>query len=299
LYRGVSFDDYTDEALAVSCYRDALLLGYRLLKEKGSISLTDIESINRPLNPQRHGIRCNLPNFNDLTQITHEKQDGDRIVIYTPPHGLQLLREYLIDMLNYLYDDDTFDIHPLIKICLAHFQFENIHPFRDGNGRTGRILNLLFLCQRGYLDSPILYASGYITKNKNEYYRLLGAAKETEQYEEFIIFMLNSFKETATQTLHIVEGIKALLAKYNTKSFIDSLTGQYDLLSMTISLVFKKVFVRTNDVVALGLHRQTAAVYLDQLVDKGLLFKEKIGRENIYKNIKLLELFEKDSEVTV
>ena len=160
-------------------------------------------------------------------------------------------------------------------------------------------MNVLFLCQKGYLDAPILYASSYIIKNKNEYYTLLRTAKETEQYEEIVSYMLHSFKDTAEHTLRIVESIKALLAKYTDKDYLLTLKGQYEPLYNTVNLIFKKVYVRISDVVDLGIHRQTAAAYLDQLVDEGLLSKEKVGRDNIYKNIKLLALFENDSEVTV
>ena len=159
-------------------------------------------------------------------------------------------------------------------------------------------MNVLFLCQKGYLDAPILYASSYIIKNKNEYYTLLRTAKETEQYEEIVSYMLRSFKDTAEHTLRIVESIKSLLELYTSDKFISDLTGQLVPLRNTIELVFKSAYVRISNVVDLGIHRQTAASYLDQLVDKGLLTKEKIGRENIYKNIKLLALFENDSEVT-
>jgi Fic family protein len=155
----------------------------------------------------------------------------------------------------------------------------------------------LFLCQKGYLDAPILYASSYIIRNKNEYYELLRTAKETEQYEAIVSYMLHSFKDTAEHTLHIVERIKQLLAQYTNKDYLLTLKGQYEPLYNTINLIFKKAYVRVADVVDLGIHRQTAAVYLDQLVDEGLLTKEKVGRENIYKNIKLIELFENDSEV--
>ena len=299
LYRGAAFEDFTEEAKEVNRYKDALMIGYGCLQEKNSISMTDLELINAPVNRKRKGIRSNLPNFNTLTQITHEKETGEKQIIYTPPHGLALLQEHLIDLLEYVYDDENYDVHPLIKISLAHFQFENIHPFKDGNGRTGRILNLLFLCQKGYLDTPILYASSYIIRHKNEYYTLLRTAKETQRYEEIVSFMLHSFKETAEHTLSIVEEIKSLLGQYTAMTFLNQLSGQRELLEKTINLVFRKVYVRISDVVDLGIHRQTAAVYLDQLVDAGLLSKEKVGRENIYKNVKLLELFEKDSEVTL
>ncbi len=298
LYRGVIFEDFTAEAKEVSCYKDALFEGYSRMQAKGLISMSDIDYINRPVNKKQKGIRTNLPNF-DLTRIANQKPNGEQEIIYTPPHGKDLLQELLIDMLDYIYDDDSYTIHPLIKIALAHYQFESIHPFRDGNGRTGRILNVLFLCQKGYLDAPILYASSYIIKNKNEYYTLLRTAKETEQYEEIVSYMLHSFKDTAEHTLRIVESIKALLARYTDKDYLLTLKGQYEPLYNTVNLIFKKVYVRISDVVDLGIHRQTVAAYLDQLVDEGLLSKEKVGRENIYKNIKLLALFENDSEVTV
>lgn len=299
LYRGVVFEDFTAEAKEVSNYKDALFVGYDRMQDRGLIGLSDIELINAPVNKKQKGIRTNLPNFGGLTHIANEKANGETEVIYTPPHGKELLQELLIDMFEYIYDDETYDMHPLIKIALAHYQFESIHPFRDGNGRTGRILNVLFLCQKGYLDAPILYASSYIIKNKNEYYTLLRTAKETEQYEEIVSYMLHSFKDTAEHTLRIVESIKILLAKYTDKDYLLTLKGQYEPLYNTVNLIFKKVYVRISDVVDLGIHRQTAAAYLDQLVDEDLLSKEKIGRENIYKNIKLLALFENDSEVIV
>ena len=295
LYRGVVFEDFTAEAKEVSMYKAALLKGYNFVLEKGSISMSDIEEINRLVNKQAAGIRTNLPNFGVQTRLTASKSNE---VIYTPPHGKELLQELLIDMLDFIYDDDVYDLHPLIKIALAHYQFESIHPFRDGNGRTGRILNVLFLCQKGYLDAPVLYASSYIIKNKHKYYELLRTAKETETYEPIVEYMLTSFKETAERTLRIVEEIRKLLDQYTSKDFLEKLTGQYEPLKKTVEIVFKKAYVRSADLTKgeLGLHRQTAAAYLDQLVEYGLLSKEKVGRDNIYKNIKLLELFENDSE---
>lgn len=164
LYRGVVFEDFTAEAKEVSMYKEALFEGYNRMLKKGVIAMSDIEAINRPVNKKQPGIRTNLPNFGDLTRIANVNSSGETEVIYTPPHGKELLQELLIDMLDFIYDDDAYDLHPLIKIALAHYQFESIHPFRDGNGRTGRILNILFLCQKGYLDAPVLYASSYIIK---------------------------------------------------------------------------------------------------------------------------------------
>ena len=298
LYRGVVFEDYTAEAKEVSRYKDALFTGYHRMLDKGLISTSDIEAINMPVNQKQPGIRTNLVNFDDLTRIANRKPNGEIEIIYTPPHNAELLQKLLIDMLDFVYDDDTYDLHPLIKIALAHYQFESIHPFRDGNGRTGRILNVLFLCHKGYLDAPILYASSYIIQNKNLYYDLLRTTKETGRYEPIIEFMLRSFKETAEKTLKIVESIRALLAEYTEEKYLSTLKGQLEPLKNTVDVIFKKVYVRVADLVELGIHRQTAAVYLDQFVDQGLLIKDKVGRDNIYKNIKLLALFDYDSEGT-
>ncbi|MGB4440384.1 MAG: Fic/DOC family N-terminal domain-containing protein, partial [Sedimentibacter sp.] len=187
LYIGAIFDSYTAEAKEVTNYKDALFIGFNKLKNKGIISLSDIEEINRPVNKKMHQIRTNLPNFqSDLTRIANKKANGEIEILYTPPHGKELLQKLLIDMLDFVYDDEAYLTHPLIKIALAHYQFESIHPFRDGNGRTGRILNILFLCQKEYLSYPILYASSYIIKNKNEYYSLFQECKETQNYTDVI-----------------------------------------------------------------------------------------------------------------
>ena len=296
LYKGIVFENFTAEAKEVANYKDALFIGFDSYKEKGIISPSDIIKINMPVNKKTPGIRSNLPGFSDYTRIANINANGEPETIYTPPHGKELIQELLVDMLEFVYDDEAYIMHPLIKIALAHYQFESIHPFRDGNGRTGRILNVLFLCQKGYLSQPILYASSYIIKNKNEYYRLLQECKETQNYNNVIRYMLESFKATAEKTLSIVESIKAMVNEYTKEDFLNQLKGHKEVLLEMIDLIFRKVYVKISDLVELGIHRQTSAVYLDQLVDLGLLTKEKVGRENIYKNIRLLELFEGDSE---
>ncbi len=296
LYKGVVFEDFTSEAKEVSNYKDALFIGYSALREKQILSLSDIEHINEPVNKKQSGVRTNLPNFSaDVTRIANVKSSGEVNVIYTPPHGKELLQTLLIDMLEFIYNDETYDIHPLIKIALSHYQFESIHPFRDGNGRTGRILNLLFICQKQYLSSPVLYASSYIIHNKNKYYELLRAVREDEDYLPIIEYMLTSFQRTAEKTLSIVEDIKKLIDGYTSDEFLCKLKGQKELLISTVNLMFTKAYIRISDLVTLGVHRQTAAVYLDQFVDFGILTKEKVGKDNLYKNVKLLDLFESEN----
>ena len=308
LLRAVAFKDFNAETKAISDYKDALLAGFELLREKGQFGIEDLETINAPVNTQGRGVRSNLSNFNTLTRIKRSSGSDDEI-IYTPPHGKALLTEQLLDMLDYIYDDEQYNEHPLIKIALAHCQFENIHPFNDGNGRTGRILNILFLCQKGYLSEPILYASSYIIRNKNEYYEILRTSKEKEDYTEAVAYILRSFKETADRTRYIIEQIVKLTSEYTMteqndpappktgrkKYFTDDMSGNRKALCDCIRLIMKKPFVRNCDLVDAGYtNRQTAAVYLDQLTDKGVLHKEKVGKENIYKNVKLLEMFDED-----
>ena len=298
LYRDAVMEESSEAVKAVKKYRDALYIGFDMIKAKRHIAMTDIADINRPVNSRHMGMRANLPNFGSRTRIQKFGADGNAETIYTPPHGKELLQALLIDMLDFVYDDDTFDYHPLIKIALAHYQFESIHPYHDGNGRTGRILNILFMLEKGYLDFPILNISSYITRHKNQYYELLQEARETQQYDAFVVFMLTAFKVSARETLHIVEGVRAHLQFYTSDKFLENLKGQPKILRETIEIVFRKVYVRISDLTEaqIGIHRQTAASYLDQLAEEGLLSKEKHGRENIYKNIKLLELFDEDCE---
>ena len=311
LLRAVAFKDFTAETKAISNYKDALVKGFDLLEEKGQFGIEDLETINAPVNTQGRGVRINLPNFGTLTRIKRTV-DGLDEIIYTPPHGKELLMTQLADMLDYIYDDEQYDEHPLVKIALAHCQFENIHPFKDGNGRTGRILNILFLCQKGYLSQPILYASLYIIKNKNEYYEVLRSSKETGDYTKAVAYILRSFKETAARTRYIIEQIVSMTAAYTmTKEndpapprigtrhyFTDDMSGNRKALCDSIRFIMTRPYVRNCDLVEQGFaNRQTAAVYLDQLADKGVLSKEKVGKENIYKNVRLLEMFD-DSEVT-
>ncbi len=295
LYMGVVFDEFTPSAKEVVNYKQALFTGFSLLQEKGIVSLSDVERINEPVNLRQRGIRTNLPNFSsDLTRIANRRPDSAVEIIYTPPHGRDLLQRLLIDMLEFVYDDEAYALHPLIKIAMAHYQFESIHPFRDGNGRTGRILNTLFLCQKGYLSQPVLYGSSYIIKTKNRYYELLLAASQTGDCQPVVEYLLQSFKITAERTLQIVEQIRGLLSYFSSDEFLIGITGQKDILLQVVLLIFKKVYVRIGDLVELGLHRQTASTYLKQFADCGLLVEEKAGRHKYFKNIQLLKLFKGD-----
>lgn len=290
LYKAIGFKNITDESKEVAIYRDALFIGFNRYKEKGVLSSSDIVDISMRVNTKLLGISSNLPVFSDYTRIANVNSESE--MIYTPYQVKEAIQALLVDMLEFVYNDESYIIHPLIKIALAHYQFARIHPFVYGNGITGRILDILFICQKGYLSQPILYSSFYIMKNKTQYYSLIQECKETQNYNKIIRYMLESFKITAEKTLSIIESVKEMVNEYTKDEFLNQLNGNKELLLKIIDLILKKTYVRIVDLVESGLHRQTAAVYLDQFVDLGVLTKAKVGRENIYRNTKLMGLFE-------
>jgi Fic family protein len=292
LYRGIVFDNFTAEAKEVANYKEALFAGFESLKDRGTLSVGDIERINQHVNTKQPGIRANLPGFEKSYTRIANITGGQTEILYTPPHGKELLNRHLLGMLEFVYNDDLYPIHPLVKIALAHYQFEMIHPFYDGNGRTGRILNILFLCEKGYLSYPVLYASSYIIRNKNDYYRLLRECGQNDSYTPIIEYMLLSFRRTAQKTLAVVNDIQRLLCQYTDEEFLSTLKGHEKVLKMVVEVIFRKVYVRIDDLVEIGIHRQTAASYLSQLVDKGLLQEDRVQRDKVFKNVELLKLFE-------
>lgn len=297
LYRAVAFGEDTKSAKEVVYYKDALFEGMKILGTRGVLSVGDVEAVHKRLQASTPGLRTNLPQFEStVTRVWSVKNDGLREAIYTPPHGKPLLQRLLLDMLEFVYDDDRYPVHPLIKIALAHCQFERIHPFQDGNGRTGRILNILFLCQKGYLAHPVLYASGEILRRSNEYYAAFAVPEEEHGAERFAGFMLEIFRDTARRTLDIVNRIGELTAFYCGDGFLSGLKGRQSELKKIMGVVFGQAYVRIGDVTALGLHRETASRHLKQLVNKGVLCEEKSGRDKVFLNEILLGLFKADDK---
>lgn len=291
LYRALAFGEETESAKEVVNYKHALFEGLEILQERSVLSVGDVETIHGTLGANAPGLRANLPEFeNTLTRLARVR-NGIREIIYTPPHGKPLLQRLLLDLLEFVYDDDRYPVHPLIKIALAHRQFERIHPFQDGNGRTGRILNILFLCQKGYLAHPVLYASGEILRRREDYYAAFAVPEEEHGAERFAGFMLEIFRDTARRTLDIVNRIGELTAFHCGDGFLSGLKGRQSELKKIMDVVFGQAYVRIGDVTALGLHRETASRHLKQLVDKGVLREEKSGRDKVFLNEVLLGLF--------
>jgi Fic family protein len=209
-----------------------------------------------------------------------------RQVVYTPPEGEALLRDLLANWERFLHDED--DVDPLIRMAVAHYQFEAIHPFTDGNGRTGRILNLLFLVDQGLLELPILYLSRAIIRRRADYYRLLLAVTNRDAWEDWIVFMLEAVDGTARWTTDRISAIRQLMRE--TAEFVRAEAyGAYS--RELVDLIFVQPYCRIQNVVDGRIaKRQTAAVYLKTLGTVGVLEEIKVGREKLFINSRLMRL---------
>lgn len=211
---------------------------------------------------------------------------GSRKVVYTPPCGKDLIRKKLENLIEYMNGND--DTEALIRLAVIHYQFEAIHPFFDGNGRTGRILNILFLTQQRLLDSPVLYLSGYIIQSKDRYYRLLRNVTENHAWDEWVMYILRGIEVTARRTTLKIHSIRDLTEEMcrECREMAPKLYSKE-----LIELLFVQPYCRISDLVNAGIAaRQTASVYLQKLADIGLLEPVKSGRQMLYLNPRFMEL---------
>lgn len=256
-------------------YREALWYGVKLIEEKELITTNMIIEIQQILEGNRGGIR-KLPGTALKNALTGE-------TVYTPPSGEELIRKLLANLEEYYNIPD--DIDSLIKLAVTHYQFEAIHPFYDGNGRTGRILNILYLLKEGLLDSPILYLSSYIIRNKKEYYEFLNKVTKDNDWESWIIYMLKAIEFTSKETLRTAKEIKNLIDA--TIDFVKEKEPKIYSKEL-IEFIFKEVYLKANQLVDNGLSsRKTVVKYLKALEEIGVLQSEKVGREVIYINTAL------------
>lgn len=267
-------------------YREAINEGFRMVRNKNILTLNDIKHVQEILEQNTAGFRT--------TPGTQLKRENDGAVIYTPPQDGMAIVRYMSNLEQFINDDHLSQLDPLIKMAIIHHQFESIHPFYDGNGRTGRIINILYLVITGLLDLPILYLSRYVTHNKGEYYRLIQAIRDKNtdnaaEWEAWILFMLKGVEVTAEDTISLVKNIGRLMAEY--KNVIRPDFGSkynHELLNG----LFYHPYTKIDHVVAnMQVSRQTASKYLDRIVALGLLKKEKMGKENYYINTRLMNLF--------
>jgi Fic family protein len=216
-------------------------------------------------------------------------------VIYTPPEGQPLLQAKLDNWAEFVRAES--DLDPLIRLAIQHYQFEAIHPFADGNGRSGRILNILFLVEHGLLDSPILYLSRYIIRNKAAYYRLLQNVTTRQDWEPWILYILDGIEETCTWTTDKIKAIRELMV--HTAGYIQHKLPEIYSWELAM-LLFKQPYCRIGNLVDAGIaKRQTASVYLKQLCDSGILREVKSGRESIFVHPKYIELLTGEENVWV
>lgn len=216
-------------------------------------------------------------------------------VIYTPPVGQKLLQKKLKNWSDFMHEYT--DIDPLVRMAVQHYQFEAIHPFTDGNGRTGRILNILFLVQQGLLDTPILYLSRHIIQHKGEYYRLLNEVTRKQDWKPWILFMLEGVEETCIWTTDKIKAIRELMQ--HTSQFVQKELPKVYSWEL-VEALFKQPYCRINNLVAADVaKRQTASVYLKQLCDIGVLKEFKSGRETLFVHPKYIELLTGEENVWV
>ncbi len=285
IYKAMSVNTNKNSAAKeVVEYRSAIWKGYNLIKEKDFLNTNIIIEIQKQIEHNNAGIR-KLPG-------TVLKNDKTGEIVYTPPETEEEIREYLKNLEEYINNNDNVD--PLIKVAIIHYQFESIHPFYDGNGRTGRIINILYLILAGLLDSPILYLSKYIIKNKSEYYKLFNKIRETQNFEEWVMYFLVGIEETAKETMSIINKIDIEMNKMKDE-LIEKLPKIYS--KELLEILFYEFYTKIQFVAdGLNVTRRTAMTYLELLETNGFLVSEKIGRDKIYKNERLFNVIKEADE---
>lgn len=274
-------------------YREAIFEGFEMVRKNKILSNNVIKKVQEKVKQNNAGFLVSP------SKALVNQSDGR--VIYTPPQDINEVNEKMSNLEAFINDQELSNLDPLIKMAIIHHQFESIHPFGDGNGRTGRIVNILYLVITDLLDLPILYLSRYITHHKGEYYHLIQAIRDkntdnAKEWEEWILFILKGVEETAGNTIELVKGISQLMAEYkNVLRPIFDKAYKHELINNLFFHPYTKIEYMQHDMIV---QRKTAAKYLDKIVETGLLEKVKKGRENYYINVKLCNLFLNYNEVS-
>ena len=277
LYRYQVQPDSVDPASKeVAWYAASLEIGFQEVRASGLLRLETILKVQAALEGNDAGLR--------RTPGTVLKNERTGELVYAPPSP-ERLPDLMGELVRYIHAENGVD--PLVRVAVMHHQFETIHPFYDGNGRTGRILNILFLVRAGLLDSPILYLSRYISQTKSSYYAELQRVRETGEWESWLLYLLHGMAATARHTTALVEAIAGLLQRH--KHYIRTNYRFYsqDLINNIFRHPYTKVSFIEQD---LGVSRATATRYLDNLARGGILDKQRLGRENYYINRELVQL---------
>lgn len=277
---GLNIDTFNSlSAKEVQNYIAALKTGFELVTKSGMLTIKTILKVQEILEENNAGFR-KLPG-------TALKNSASGETIYIPPQDTDRINQLMSNLEKFVNESNFSDLDPLIKMAIIHFQFESIHPFYDGNGRTGRIINILYLILQNLQNLPVLYLSSYIIRTKSEYYRLLQQLRETNSWEEWILYMVEGVEQTAIETIVLIRDIKELMLNFKNR-----LRDNYKFYSQDlINNLFKHPYTKIEFIVKdLNVSRITAANYLNKLADDGILRKEKLGTGNYYINEQLFEL---------
>lgn len=283
LYQRESADEAINPATKeVLRYREALWTGYQSVRQVGVLTNNQLLEIQAVLERNRAG-------FRKVPGTALKNAAGE--VVYTPPQSGPEIQDLMTDLESFIHADPPFEADPLVRMALIHHQFESIHPFYDGNGRTGRILNVLYLVKEGLLDVPVLYLSRHIVRTKGDYYRLLQAVREQDAWEDWVLYILAAVEYTARDTTRTVGLIRE--AFLDAKRAIRDRFKFYslDLINNLFTHPYTKIAFIQQD---LGVTRVTATRYLDELAEAGFLEKRKIGRTNYYLNQPLIHILTGD-----
>ncbi len=286
--RGIGTERLDAAVKEVRRYEDAVRLGFDFIQEDELLLNRHILKIQELLKGDGAGFR------KQPGTVLQNAATGE--VVHEPPQHPDEVVALMSNLEQYINDNSLQDLDPLIKMAIIHHQFETIHPFYDGNGRTGRIINVLYLIKEKLLDLPVLYLSRYIVADKGAYYTHLAEARGSEEgYRKYVLWMLRGVRETATYTEGIIARLRALIAEYKSRiRKLDARMYSQDLLNNLFKYPYTKVAFVERD---LQVSRPTAARYLKKLVSAGLLEVERIGRQDFYINFELVELLTRPVDV--
>lgn len=278
------FSTYNPETKEVKRYASALREAYIEVKKKGIITLGMVNSIQAKLIGTDTGLR-KIPGTTLKNARTGE-------IIYQPPQRMDEIESLMDNLIKFINDDELSGLDPLIKMAIIHHQFESIHPYYDGNGRTGRILNILYIVGKELLDLPILYLSRYIVKSKNRYYEVLQRVRSHNEWEEFVLYMLEGIEKTSKETISTIKRIAGLMQEVKNKmrNSPKKIYSQ-ELLNIIFKYPYTKIEFLT---LHLDINRVTASKYLSILVELGILKIHKVGRQKYFVNTALVRILASD-----
>lgn len=270
---------FSPQSKEVQNYAAALKRGFDIVKKTELLTVNAILEIQEVLEQNNAGLR-KQPGTSLKNQRTGE-------IVYEPPQHAGIIRDLMTNLEQYINDPEASDLDPIVKMAVIHFQFESIHPFYDGNGRTGRIINILYLVLNRLLDLPILYLSRFIIQHKNDYYRLLQEVREKDNWEEWILFMIEAVEKVAQNTIQLIVAIKNLMQKVKQQLRTEYKFYSQELLNHLFKQPYTKIEFLMRD---LKISRVTASSYLNQLTEGKLLIKHRIGKTNYYINSQLINV---------